>query len=101
MPNGSTFLDKIAEMIAEERQRLAAEVVMSTETLTHDGARHAGWQPDELLDIHLGVTMDDHCVVVLVDNGNGRWTPTTHLPQSARAALVAYLGRCTEDSLIS
>ena len=29
----------------------------------------------------LGVTLDDHCFVVLYPQENGRWKPGTHIPE--------------------
>ena len=37
-----------------------------------------------------GITIDDHCVVVLVKNWLGEWTPATHIPREVALRLPEF-----------
>lgn len=55
-----------------------------------DGNPISNWQPRWLVDGDgtLGITSDDHCLVVLVLNEVGQWRPTQHIPEDAIALIV-------------
>ncbi len=57
------------------------------------------WKPKWMLsDPDIGLTVDDDCFVVLVNDGQGHWYPTTHTPLKMTRAVSDTISRYMADS---
>lgn len=55
------------------------------------------WEPQWLVDIghdcQCGITIDDHCFVVLCQDWDGNWIPSKHIPN----AVAKFLGELANN----
>jgi len=58
----------------------------------------SNWQPKWFVkdehDCHCGITLDDHCFVVLRQDWDGNWTPSNHITN----AVVMFLGELANNN---
>ena len=81
------------------------EVVMaegtSSDALMDDCSGGATWQPIAISEghEHVGVTVDDHCLVVLVKAVDA-WRPVTHIPEVALTLIQQLIAQSGHHSLL-
>jgi len=60
------------------------------------------WQPKELVDVghgcQCGITIDDGCYMVLIQNWDGLWKPTSWIPKEVAQRLGELASHCKQDS---
>ena len=70
---------------------------MVTETEQTIAGTKPNWQPEWLVEdkhgCQCGITVDDHCYVVLCQDWGGNWNPSNHIPPH----VAVYLGRLSAE----
>jgi hypothetical protein len=78
----------------------AEALPIPVDELSESAACGPQWVPQWIVpvgkDSEVGITVDDHCFVVLVKHWSGRWVPTSHVPSEA----AAKLGDLARDHII-